>query len=109
MPTSQHTVTLHVPAQQLPVLLTRLTTYLLHNQYTFLQTCHHTTHTDFDIFQQQRPLVRLTLRSADVSQPIPDMWVSELPPTLAAEAVAIIHHLRQATSPRAGSSAEQGA
>jgi hypothetical protein len=98
---SLHTVTLRVPAPQLPMLFTRLTTYLLHNHYAFLQACHGATQTDFDVFQQQLPLVRLTLQSTDVHASAP-ILTSELPPTLAAEAIAIIQHLLSAMSPIVG-------
>jgi hypothetical protein len=97
MTRSLQTVTLHVPAPQLPTLLTRLTTYLLHNHYAFLHTCHDATHADFDIFQQHHPLVRLTLRSTDAHGSTP-MLASAPPPTLAAEAVGIIRHLLPAAS-----------
>jgi len=93
-----HTVTLHVPERQLPVFCTRLTTYLLQHHYAFLQTCHDVTQNDFDILHQQHPLLRLTLRSADLSDSPPGLSLSALPPTLAAEAVAILQHLLQARS-----------
>jgi hypothetical protein len=91
-----HTVTLQVPEPQLPVFSTRLTTYLLHHHYTFLQTYHDATQSDFDIVHQQHPLFRLTLRSAARSASSPGVSRPALPPTLAAEAVAILHHLLQA-------------
>jgi hypothetical protein len=101
MTMSLQTVTVHVPAPQLPTLCTRLTTYLLHKHYAFLQTCHGAAHTDFDVFQQQHALVRVTLQAIDVQASLP-MLASELPSTLAAEAVAIIHHLLAVGTPIAG-------
>jgi len=91
-----HTVTLHVPAPQLPVFCTRLTTYLLYNRYAFLQTCHNVTQSDFDILHQQQPLLRLTLRSADMPGSPPNPSLPTLPPALPAEAVAILQYLLQA-------------
>ena len=93
-----HAVTLHVPEQQLPVFCTRLTTYLLHNHYAFLQTCQDATQSDFDIVHQQHPLLCLTLRSADRPGSPPGVSLPDLPSTLAAEAVTILQHLLQAGS-----------
>ena len=56
------------PMSQVPTIVTRLTTHLLQHHYAFLQTCHDTTHSDFDIFQNQQPLVRLTLRSTETPE-----------------------------------------
>lgn len=87
------TVTLYFPLSALPAVITRLTTYLLQKPYDFLQTSYADSHVDFDIFAQQHPLVHLTLRSAEEESPAPGMLAPVLPPTLAADAVALIHHL----------------
>jgi hypothetical protein len=90
------TVTLHLPAPQLPIIITRLTTHLLQHQYQFLQTCYDATHSDFDIFKEQQPLVRLTLRLiATPGAPGEPVALATLPPR-AADAVSIIQHLLQA-------------
>jgi hypothetical protein len=90
------TVTLLFPVAQVPIIVTRLTTHLLQHRYDFLQTCHDTTHADFDIFQNQRPLVRLTLRAAETPEALSGAAVLASSPALAADAVGIIQHLLQA-------------
>jgi hypothetical protein len=96
MATPLQTVTLLFPVSQVPTIVTRLTTHLLQHRYAFLQTCHDTTYSDFDIFQDQQPLVRLTLRAA-VTPEIPSgATVLASSPPLAADAVGIIQHLLQA-------------
>jgi len=72
MTQSTPTVTLHIPASQMSVVLARLTAFLLHARYAFLQTFHSAGHTDIDMFDQhQQLLVRCTLRvaAAPVSTP----------------------------------------
>jgi hypothetical protein len=90
------TVTLFFPMSQVPTIVTRLTTHLLQHHYAFLQTCHDTTHSDFDIFQNQQPLVRLTLRSTETPEASSGAAVLASSPPLAADAVGIIQHLLQA-------------
>jgi hypothetical protein len=90
------TVTLLFPVSHMPTIVTRLTTHLLQHHYAFLQTCHDTTHSDFDIFQNQQLLVRLTLRSAATLEAPSEATVFASSPTLAADAVGIIQHLLQA-------------
>jgi hypothetical protein len=90
------TITLLFPVSQVPTIVTRLTTHLLQHHYAFLQTCHDTTHSDFDIFQDQQPLVRLTLRSAETPEAPSEAAVLAASPPLAADAVGIIQHLLQA-------------
>jgi hypothetical protein len=87
------TVTLHFPASQVPTMVTRLTTHLLQHRYDFLQTFHHPTHFDFDIFKEQQPLVRLTLRCAEAPEALagPAVLASSAP--LTADAMAIVQHL----------------
>jgi hypothetical protein len=90
------TVTLLFPVSQVPTIVTRLTTHLLQHHYAFLQTCHDTSHYDFDIFQDQQPLIRLTLRSAETPEAPSGVAVLAVSPPLAADAVGIIQHLLQA-------------
>jgi hypothetical protein len=90
------TVTLLFPVSHMPAIVTRLTTHLLQHHYAFLQTCHDTAHSDFDIFQNQQPLVRLTLRSAATLKAPSGATVLASSSTLAADAVGIIQHLLQA-------------
>ena len=57
------TVTLSFSSSDMSTALTKLTIYLLQENYAFLQIFHHNTHTDFDIFHpRHQPAVRLTLR-----------------------------------------------
>jgi hypothetical protein len=68
----------------------------LQHHYDFLQTCHDITHSDFDIFQNQQLLVRLTLRAAETPEAPSGAAVLASSPPLAADAVGIIQHLLQA-------------
>lgn len=90
------TVTLYFSSSQLPTIATRLTTHLLQHQYDFLQTFYGPTHTDFDIFTPQQPLVRLSLQSTATPEATSTPAVLAAFPCLAADAVGIIHHLLQA-------------
>jgi hypothetical protein len=90
------TVTLFFPVSHMPTIVTRLTTHLLQHHYAFLQTCHDTTHSDFDIFQDRQPLIRLTLRAAATPEAPSGAAVLASSPSLAADAVGIIQHLLQA-------------
>ena len=89
------TVTLRFPSSQVPTMVTRLTTHLLQRRYDFLQTCYDTTHADFDIFQGQQPLVRLTLQSTHSPEAPSEPMVLAVPPALTADALGIIQHLLQ--------------
>jgi hypothetical protein len=91
----QH-VTLYFPLSHLPALITRLTTYLLQKSYGFLQTSHAAGHVDFDIFAQQQPLVHLTLQSTEEASPTAEILAPTLPPTLATDALELIHYLLRA-------------
>ncbi|HEY7495837.1 MAG TPA: hypothetical protein VIH59_32630 [Candidatus Tectomicrobia bacterium] len=86
-------VTLTFSLSHLPALSTRLTTYLLQKSYDFLQTSHAAGHTDFEIFAQQQPLVHLTLQAVEEGSPTAGILAPTLPPTLAAEALELVHHL----------------
>ena len=87
-------VTLHIAASQMSVVLARLTTFLLHARYAFLQTFHSAEHTDVDIFDQhQQQLVRCTLRVADTAAPVPVLSMSATPGALAADLMALLHDL----------------
>ena len=89
------TVTLRFPSSQVPTMVTRLTTHLLQHHYDFLQTCYDTTYSDFDIFQGQQLLVRLTLRSFHPSEAPSEPMALALSPALTADALGIIQHLLQ--------------
>jgi hypothetical protein len=97
MALAPQSVTLYFPLSHLPALITRLTTCLLQKSYDFLQTSHATGHVDFDIFAQQQPLVHLTLRSAE-ENPTAGTLAPTLPPTLAADALELMHYLLRAQS-----------
>lgn len=65
------TVTLRSPPAHLPVVLERLTAFLLQANYAFLQTWHSAEHTDVEVFDQhQQLLVRCTLRVAEAPAPV---------------------------------------
>jgi hypothetical protein len=90
-------VDLHVPTDRLPAMITRLTTYLLHYQYSFLQTCHEAGHVEFAVFTQPaQPLIRLTLRGVDGAGSGAEACVAAVPRTLAEDAVHLVQHLVQA-------------
>ncbi len=56
------TVTLHLSSCQFPKAMTNLVTWCVQESYAFLQTCHHTFHTEVEILNQQHQLlVRLML------------------------------------------------
>jgi hypothetical protein len=93
MALASQSVTLYFPLSHLPALITRLTTYLLQKSYNFLQTSHAAGHADFAIFAQQQPLVHLTLQSVEEESPMAGILAPTLPPTLGADALALIHHL----------------
>lgn len=86
--------TVHVPALHLPALLSRLTTYLLEQNATFLQTLHDERRVDFDVFRQQVPLLRLAIHATDAPEAALAVVPPTSPPALAADAMAILHHLR---------------
>jgi hypothetical protein len=96
MALAPQSVTLYFPLSHLPALITRLTTYLLQKSYNFLQTSHAAGHVDFEIFAQQQPLVHLTLRAVEEESATARTLAPTLPPTLAADALELIHHLLRA-------------
>jgi hypothetical protein len=91
----QQTFTLHMPLPRLPVIITRLTAYLVQEQYEFLQTFYDTTHTAFDIFKQQQPIVCLTLRSVEDNDPASTPAALVSTHALTADAVALVQYLLQ--------------
>jgi hypothetical protein len=97
----QQTVILHFPLSRIPVIITRLTTYLLQKHYSFLQTYYDAGHVDFDIFNQQnQPLVRLTLQAGDgpdSSASLPDSTTFRLLP---ADTAHLLQHLLQTETSR---------
>ena len=91
------TVTIHSTALQMPVVLARLTTFLVHARYAFLQTCHSAGHADIDVFDQhQQHLVRCIIRETetDTLVPTPAVWSAQ--ETMAPDLVSLIHELVQA-------------
>ena len=66
MSDSVSTVSLHLSPSQMWEVLRRLTTYLLQEEYAFLQTFHNGQFTEFEIFQHAGPVaVRLALRTTE--------------------------------------------
>jgi hypothetical protein len=91
------TIIIHSPAVQQPVVLTRLTAFLLHARYAFLQTFHSAGHSDIDIFDQhQQLLVRCTIREAETDRRMPAPSVSPAQETWPENLVTLIHALVQA-------------
>ena len=91
------TVTIHSTASQMPVVLARLTTGLLHAHYAFLQTCHSTGHVDIDVFdQRQQHLVHCTIRETEADTLVPALSVWPAQETMAPDLVPLIHELVQA-------------
>ena len=89
-------VTFHISVSQMSVVLSRLTTFLLHAPYAFLQTFHSAEHTDVEVFDQhQQLLVRCTLRVADTDAPVPPPLVSLAQEALAADLVSLLRELVQ--------------
>ena len=95
------TVTIHSRALQMPVVLARLTTYLLDARYAFLQTYHSAGHVDIDVFDQhQQRLVHCTIREmeTDTLVPAPSVWPAQ--ETMAPDLVPLIYALvRACTAP----------
>ena len=97
MTPSMPTITIHSPAVQQPVVLTRLTAFLVHARYAFLQTFHSAEHSDIDIFDQhQQLLVRCTIREAEPDRRMPAPSVSPAPEALPEHLVTLIQALVQA-------------
>jgi hypothetical protein len=97
MTPSTPTITIHSPAVQQPVVLTRLTEFLLHAHYAFLQTFHSAERSDIDIFDQhQQLLVRCTIREAEIDRHMPGLSVSPAQEALPENLVTLIHALVQA-------------
>lgn len=70
MSAPEQTIPLRCAPEYLPALMTRLTTYLLHHQYDFMQTCHDANHADFDVLASpEHPAVRLSLQAASGPTP----------------------------------------
>ena len=96
MTQSGQAVTLHFPLSRMPAMITRLTTYLLEKNLTFLQTCYHAGRVDFDVVtQQNRPIIRVTMQATDES----GVSSATLAPTsfrsLTAEAIELLDHVLQ--------------
>lgn len=97
MTPSTPTITIHSPAVQQPVVLTRLTAFLLYARYAFLQTFHSVEHSDIDIFDQhQQLLVRCTIREAETDRCMPGPSVSPAQEALPENLATLIHALVQA-------------
>jgi hypothetical protein len=97
MTQSMPTVTIHSTALQMSVVLARLTTFLVHARYAFLQTFHSTGHSDIEVFDQhQQLLVHCIIRETetDTLVPVPSVWPAL--ETMAPDLVTLIHNLVQA-------------
>ena len=97
MTPSTPTITIHSPAVQQPVVLTRLTEFLLHAHYAFLQTFHSAERSAIDIFDQhQQLLVRCTILEAETDRRMPGLAVSPAQEALPENLATLIHALVQA-------------
>jgi hypothetical protein len=91
------TVTIHSTASQMLVVLARLTTWLVHASYAFLQTFHSPGHADIDVFDQhQQLLVHCTIRETETDTRVPVPSVLPALETMAPDLVALIQDLMQA-------------
>ena len=94
MPDSIPTVSLHISSFQMRNTLRRLTTYLLEEQYAFLQTFHRGQRTEFEIFQQSgQAMVRLTLQATASASPAGNTTASMDERTQAGETARLIQRL----------------
>jgi hypothetical protein len=97
MTPSTPTVTIHITAVQQPVVLTRLTAFLLRARYAFLQTFHSAEHSDLDIFDQhQQLLMRCTIRKEATARCLSAPSVFPAQETFPEDLVTLIHALVQA-------------
>ena len=97
MTPSTPTVIIYSPAVQQPVVLTHLTTFLLHARCAFLQTFHSAERSEIDIFDQhQQLLVRCTIRETEADRGMPAPSVSPAQEVLPEHLTTLIHDLVQA-------------
>ena len=88
------TVTLHCSPVRLPVMITRLTTYLLEQQYGFLQTCYAPGHSDFDVFDaEHQPMVHLTVKATNDMQALSEARALPIFSHLAPDVAQLLQHL----------------
>lgn len=89
-------VTLYCRSARLPEMITRLTTYLLEQQYGFMQTCYTPEHADFDVFDaEQRPIVQLTVKATNDTQALSEAQALPISSPLAPDAAQLLQHLLQ--------------
>ena len=97
MTQSTPTVTIHSTAPQMSVVLTRLTTFLMHARYAFLQTWHSAGHSDIDVFDQhQQLLVHCIIRETETDILVPVPSVAPALETLAPDLEPLIRELVEA-------------
>ena len=96
MTPSTPTVTIQSTALQMPVVLARLTAFLLCARYAFVQTFHSAGHSDIDVFdQRQQCLVRCTLQEVETDTLRTAPAVLSVPETLPAYLAMLTHELAQ--------------
>ena len=94
---THQSVTLHFPLAHMPVIITRLTTYLLERHWSFVQTRYHAERADFDVFDSQhQPLIGVRLQVADRPDPASETLAILAPRPLNTEATRLLQHLLQA-------------
>src|SRR5262252_3284920 len=97
MTPSAPTVTIHSTASQMSVVLARLTIYLVHAGYAFLQTFHSAGHSDIDVFDQhQQLLVHCIIRETEPDTRVRVPSVLPALETMAPDLVTLIQELVQA-------------
>jgi hypothetical protein len=94
------TVSLHIAPSQMWEVLRRLTTYLLQEEYAFLQTFHNGQYTELEIFQHSGlAAVRLTLHSTESVSPAGLPTGPTYEPALAGETTLFIKRLLEVCNP----------
>ena len=100
MSESVPTVSLHISPSQMWEVLRRLTTYLLQEEYAFLQTFHHGQYMELEIFQHAGPdAVRLALRITESASSAGLPQGPTYEPALAGEAALLIQRLLEVCNP----------
>jgi hypothetical protein len=80
--------------------LRRLTTYLLQEEYAFLQTLHHKQYMEFEIFQHAGPVaVRLALRTTASVEPVGLPMGATYEPAPVGETALLMQRLLEVCNP----------
>jgi hypothetical protein len=99
MPDTVPTIILEVPASAVPDMMERLTAFVLHHQYGFVQTFHpgEARRTTFEIFPAQaQPGVCLTLQATESGTSTPLLHLSADVTTAPPETATLLQRLLEA-------------